>query len=202
MGGAAGAPRSTSRRPLTPSSSSARPLHRARCRSGRARVQRRAHVRGGEAASRAPTRAARADIPSPPSTTSRRSACTGRRVVLEGSNRADGAPPIGDRMKALVYDGPRSVSVTDVPDPRIERPTDAIVRITATNICGSDLHMYEGRTDMETGRVLGHENLGEVVEVGEACDVVKVGDFVVLPFSIACGHCANCERGLTAFCLI
>lgn len=105
-------------------------------------------------------------------------------------------------MKALVYDGPRSVSVTNVPDPRLERPTDAIVRITTTNICGSDLHMYEGRTDMESGRVLGHENLGEVVEVGEACDVVRVGDFVVLPFNIACGHCPNCEKGLTAFCLI
>jgi threonine dehydrogenase-like Zn-dependent dehydrogenase len=104
-------------------------------------------------------------------------------------------------MKAVVYDGPRSVSVSDVPDTRIERPTDAIVRITTTNICGSDLHMYEGRTDMETGRVLGHENLGEVVEVGEACDVVQVGDLVVLPFNIACGHCANCEKGLTAFCL-
>jgi threonine dehydrogenase-like Zn-dependent dehydrogenase len=105
-------------------------------------------------------------------------------------------------MKALVYEGPRSVHVTDVPDARIERPTDALVRITTTNICGSDLHMYEGRTDMESGRVLGHENLGEVVEVGEACDVVQVGDFVVLPFNIACGHCANCEKGLTAFCLV
>jgi glutathione-independent formaldehyde dehydrogenase len=104
-------------------------------------------------------------------------------------------------MKALVYDGPRSVSVNDVSDPRIERPTDAIVRITTTNICGSDLHMYEGRTDMESGRVLGHENLGEVIEVGEACDIVQVGDFVVLPFNIACGHCPNCEKGLTAFCL-
>lgn len=69
-------------------------------------------------------------------------------------------------MKALVYDGPRSVNVQDVPDARIERPTDVLVKITSTNICGSDLHMYEGRTDMETGRVLGHENMGEVIEVG------------------------------------
>ena len=65
-------------------------------------------------------------------------------------------------MKALVYDGPRQVSVKDVPDAKIERPTDVLVRITAANICGSDLHMYEGRTDFETGRWFGHENLGEV----------------------------------------
>ena len=70
-------------------------------------------------------------------------------------------------MKALVYDGPRQVSVKDVPDAKIERPTDVLVRITTTNICGSDLHMYEGRTDFETGRTFGHENLGEVVEVGD-----------------------------------
>ena len=69
-------------------------------------------------------------------------------------------------MKALVYNGPRDVDVNDVPDPKIERPTDVLVKITSTNICGSDLHMYEGRTDMEPGRVLGHENLGEVIEVG------------------------------------
>ena len=65
-------------------------------------------------------------------------------------------------MKAVVYEGPRQVSVKDVPDARIERPTDVLVRITTTNICGSDLHMYEGRTDFETGRWFGHENMGEV----------------------------------------
>jgi glutathione-independent formaldehyde dehydrogenase len=63
-------------------------------------------------------------------------------------------------MKALVYNGPRDVRVKNVPDAKIERPTDVLVKITSTNICGSDLHMYEGRTDMEEGRVLGHENLG------------------------------------------
>src|SRR6201985_3590003 len=104
-------------------------------------------------------------------------------------------------MKALIYNGPRDVSVADVEDPRIERPTDVLVQITRTNICGSDLHMYEGRTDMEKGRVLGHENLGEVVEIGEGVDRVEVGDRVVLPFNIACGFCANCERGLSAYCL-
>ena len=67
-------------------------------------------------------------------------------------------------MKALVYYGPRDVRVMDVPDAKIEQPTDVLVKITSTNICGSDLHMYEGRTDMEKGRIFGHENLGKVVE--------------------------------------
>lgn len=70
-------------------------------------------------------------------------------------------------MKAVVYRGPRDVSVENVPDPKIERPTDVIVQIRSTNICGSDLHMFEGRTDFETGRVFGHENLGQITEVGE-----------------------------------
>jgi glutathione-independent formaldehyde dehydrogenase len=104
-------------------------------------------------------------------------------------------------MKALVYNGPRDVSVKDVPDAKIERPTDVLVKITRTNICGSDLHMYEGRTDMEPGRVLGHENLGQVTEVGNAVVRIKVGDWVCLPFNIGCGFCRNCEHGLTAFCL-
>lgn len=68
-------------------------------------------------------------------------------------------------MKAVVYHGPRQVSVDDVPDARIETPTDVLVRITSTNICGSDLHMYEGRTDFEQGRIFGYENLGEVARL-------------------------------------
>ncbi|MEW5927512.1 MAG: glutathione-independent formaldehyde dehydrogenase [Gemmatimonadota bacterium] len=104
-------------------------------------------------------------------------------------------------MKALVYNGPRDVSVVDVPAPRIERPTDALVRITSTCICGSDLHMYEGRTSVECGKVLGHENLGEVIEVGPAVERVRVGDRVALPFNVSCGFCRNCERGFTGFCL-
>ena len=104
-------------------------------------------------------------------------------------------------MKALVYNGPRDVSVVDVPDAKIIKATDALVRITTTNICGSDLHMYDGRTDMEIGRILGHENMGIVIEVGPAVDRVKVGDHVVLPFNVACGFCENCEKGLTGFCL-
>ncbi|WP_431219284.1 glutathione-independent formaldehyde dehydrogenase [Leifsonia xyli] len=104
-------------------------------------------------------------------------------------------------MRAVVYDGPRQVSVQDVPDAHIERPTDVLVQITSTNICGSDLHMYEGRTDFETGRWFGHENLGRVVEVGDGVDKVQVGEYVVLPFNVACGHCKNCERGHTNYCL-
>ena len=104
-------------------------------------------------------------------------------------------------MKALVYGGPRKVEVKNVPDPRIERPTDVLVRITTTNVCGSDLHMYEGRTSVEKGKVLGHENLGEVIEVGDAVYRVRLGDRVCLPFNIACGCCRNCEKGFTGFCL-
>jgi threonine dehydrogenase-like Zn-dependent dehydrogenase len=104
-------------------------------------------------------------------------------------------------MRAVVYHGPKNVSVDEVPDAAIEKPTDALIRITTTNICGSDLHMYEGRTDVEVGKVLGHENLGEVIEVGEGVDRLKVGDMVCLPFNIACGFCKNCEAGLTGFCL-
>ena len=104
-------------------------------------------------------------------------------------------------MKALVYNGPRDVQVREVPDAKIERATDVLVKVTSTNICGSDLHMYEGRTGMEPGRILGHENMGEVIEVGPAVDRVKVGDRVCLPFNIGCGFCENCEKGLTGFCL-
>ncbi len=104
-------------------------------------------------------------------------------------------------MKALVYHGPKKVSVDTVPDAKLEKLTDVVVKLTTTNICGSDLHMYEGRTDVEKGKILGHENLGEVVAVGKAVDTVKKGDKVVLPFNIGCGFCANCERGLTGYCL-
>ena len=104
-------------------------------------------------------------------------------------------------MKAVVYEAPRKVSVKQVPDARIERPTDVLVRITSANICGSDLHMYEGRTDFESGRSFGHENLGQVIEVGGGVDKVQVGDWVVLPFNIGCGFCKNCERGYTGYCL-
>ncbi|GLY70514.1 glutathione-independent formaldehyde dehydrogenase [Amycolatopsis taiwanensis] len=104
-------------------------------------------------------------------------------------------------MKGLVYNGARDVAVTDVPDARIERPTDVLVRITSSNICGSDLHMYEGRTDLAPGMVLGHENLGEVAEVGSGVERIRVGDRVCLPFNIGCGFCRNCEEGMSSYCL-
>ncbi|MDP9937537.1 glutathione-independent formaldehyde dehydrogenase [Paenarthrobacter nicotinovorans] len=104
-------------------------------------------------------------------------------------------------MKAVVYKGPNDVSVEEIPDAKIEHPADVLVRITSANICGSDLHMYEGRTSFEPGRSFGHENLGEVVEVGPAVSKVKVGERVVLPFNVACGFCKNCERGFTNYCL-
>ncbi|WP_428485398.1 glutathione-independent formaldehyde dehydrogenase [Rhodopila sp.] len=104
-------------------------------------------------------------------------------------------------MKAVIYNGPREVSVGRAPDAKIEKPTDVVVRVTTTNICGSDLHMYEGRTSFETGRIFGHENLGQVIEIGAGVDRIKKGDWVCLPFNVGCGFCENCERGLTGFCL-
>jgi glutathione-independent formaldehyde dehydrogenase len=104
-------------------------------------------------------------------------------------------------MKAVVYQGPRQVEVKEMPDPSIQSPNDAIVRITTTNICGSDLHMYEGRTSVEEGKILGHENMGIVEAVGDAVNRIKVGDRVSVPFNIACGTCRNCVEGWTSFCL-
>ncbi|MBA8826407.1 glutathione-independent formaldehyde dehydrogenase [Saccharopolyspora lacisalsi] len=104
-------------------------------------------------------------------------------------------------MRALVYHSPYQVAVEEVEDPRIEAPTDAVVRITSTAICGSDLHMYEGRTDAESGLVFGHENMGVVEEVGSGVTSRRRGDRVVMPFNVACGYCRNCRAGKTAFCL-
>lgn len=104
-------------------------------------------------------------------------------------------------MKAVVFKGPLDVAVEEVPDARIEEPTDAIVRITSAAICGSDLHMYAGRTAVRPGTVLGHEPLGVVDRVGSAVEKVRPGDRVVMPFNISCGTCFNCARGYTAACL-
>ena len=104
-------------------------------------------------------------------------------------------------MKAVVYRGERDVRVEDVEDPTIDAPTDAIIRITTSAICGSDLHMYEGRTGAEPGIVFGHENMGIVEEVGTGVSDLKKGDRVVLPFNVACGFCRNCENNKTGFCL-
>ena len=104
-------------------------------------------------------------------------------------------------MKAVVYKGPFKVAVEDVEDPRIEHPNDVVVRITSSAICGSDLHMYEGRTAAEPGIVFGHENLGIVKQVGDAVTSISAGDRVVMPFNVACGFCKNCVAGSTGFCL-
>jgi threonine dehydrogenase-like Zn-dependent dehydrogenase len=104
-------------------------------------------------------------------------------------------------MKAVTWQGKRKLSVDEVPDPVILEPTDAIVRITSTAICGSDLHLYElFGPFIDAGDILGHEPMGIVVEVGGAVTSLSVGDRVVVPFNIACGHCFMCQRGLQSQC--
>ena len=104
-------------------------------------------------------------------------------------------------MKAVVYQKPFSVTVENVPSPKILHPNDVIVRVTSTAICGSDLHMYEGRTAAQPGIVFGHENLGIIEEVGSGVTALRAGDRVVMPFNVACGFCRNCQAGFTGFCL-
>jgi glutathione-independent formaldehyde dehydrogenase len=104
-------------------------------------------------------------------------------------------------MRAVVYKGEYEVAVEEVEDARIEDPTDVVIRVTSTAICGSDLHMYEGRTEAEPGIVFGHENMGVIEEAGDGVASLQVGDRVVLPFNVACGFCRNCEANKTAFCL-
>src|SRR5205807_2587948 len=104
-------------------------------------------------------------------------------------------------MKALVWHGKNDVRVERVPDPTILNPRDAIVRITTSAICGSDLHLLNGYIPtMQAGDILGHEFMGEVVEVGKANTRLKVGDRVVVPFTIACGRCFFCNRQLWSLC--
>ncbi len=104
-------------------------------------------------------------------------------------------------MKAVCYHGKEDIRVDTVPDPTILNPRDAIVKVTATAICGSDLHIYGGYIPtMEKGDVLGHEFMGEVVEVGRDNHKLKVGDRVVVPFTIACGHCYFCKEQMWSLC--
>jgi threonine dehydrogenase-like Zn-dependent dehydrogenase len=104
-------------------------------------------------------------------------------------------------MKAVTWHGKRDVRVDEVPDPKIEQPTDAIVRITSTAICGSDLHLYEVLGPfLDEGDVLGHEPMGIVEEVGAEVTNIAPGDRVVIPFNISCGHCWMCGRGLQSQC--
>jgi glutathione-independent formaldehyde dehydrogenase len=104
-------------------------------------------------------------------------------------------------MKAVSYQGVRKVSVADHPKPKLKSPGDAILRVTTSGICGSDLHMYDGRTPLDKGTIVGHEIMGVIDQVGEAVESIKEGDRVVLPFNIACGYCFNCHRGYTNACL-
>jgi threonine dehydrogenase-like Zn-dependent dehydrogenase len=104
-------------------------------------------------------------------------------------------------MKALCWHGKGDVRVENVPDPQILNPRDAIIKITRTAICGSDLHLYDGYIPtMEKGDILGHEFMGEVVEVGASNKKLKVGDRVVVPFTIACGNCFFCQKEMWSLC--
>lgn len=104
-------------------------------------------------------------------------------------------------MKAVTWQGTDTVAVTEVPDPVIQEPTDAIIRVTSTAICGSDLHLYHVLGPyLDKGDVLGHEAMGIVEEVGPQAGDLAVGDRVVVPFNISCGHCWMCERGLQSQC--
>ncbi len=104
-------------------------------------------------------------------------------------------------MRALTWHDKHDVRVENVPDPAILNPRDVIVRITSTAICGSDLHIYDGFIPtMEPGDILGHEFMGEVVEIGPGVNNLRIGDRVIVPFAISCGSCFFCERGLWSLC--
>lgn len=104
-------------------------------------------------------------------------------------------------MKAVVWHGKNDVRTDTVPDPKILNPRDAIIKVTTTGVCGSDLHLYDGVIfTMQEGDVLGHEMMGEVVELGKEVTNLKVGDRVVVPFTIACGNCFYCKRDLWSCC--
>ena len=104
-------------------------------------------------------------------------------------------------MKANCWYGKHDMRVVDVPDPKILNPRDAIIRITSTAICGSDLHLYDGFIPtMEKGDIIGHEFMGEVVEVGPGIKNLQVGDRIVVPFPISCGNCHFCSQSLFSLC--
>ena len=104
-------------------------------------------------------------------------------------------------MKAVVWQAKNIVTVENVAEPQIQEPTDAILRLTTAGICGSDLHMYEGRAPIEPGQIFGHENLGVIEAVGPGVRTLTKGDRVVLPFNIGCGFCFNCTREYSNACL-
>ncbi len=105
-------------------------------------------------------------------------------------------------MKALVYQGPGKKAWEEMPDPKIEQPTDVIVKMVATTICGTDLHILKGDVpEVEVGRILGHEGIGVITEVGEGVSQLAVGDRVILACVSSCGKCSNCRKGLYSHCL-
>ncbi len=105
-------------------------------------------------------------------------------------------------MKALVYQGPGKKAWEEMPDPKIEQPTDVIVKMVATTICGTDLHILKGDVpEVEVGRILGHEGIGVITEVGEGVSQLAVGDRVILACVSSCGKCSNCRKGLFSHCL-
>jgi glutathione-independent formaldehyde dehydrogenase len=104
-------------------------------------------------------------------------------------------------MKAVMYQGPGKVEVTEVDEPQLQESTDAVIRITTSGICGSDLHSYDGHAPAKPGFILGHEPMGVVEQVGDGVSIIKEGDRVVMPFNIACGTCYNCIKGNTNACL-
>jgi threonine dehydrogenase-like Zn-dependent dehydrogenase len=104
-------------------------------------------------------------------------------------------------MRAVCWEGKEKVHVGNVPEPRILNPRDAVIKVTATAICGSDLHLYDGYIPtMKAGDILGHEFMGEVVETGPEVRKLKKGDRVVVPFAIACGQCFFCRKDLWSLC--
>jgi threonine dehydrogenase-like Zn-dependent dehydrogenase len=104
-------------------------------------------------------------------------------------------------MKALVWQGKKDIRYETVPDPKIEQPRDAIIKVSCCAICGSDLHLFDGfMPGMESGDIMGHEFMGEVVETGKENSALKVGDRVVVPFTIICGECDQCKRGNFSVC--
>lgn len=120
-----------------------------------------------------------------------------QRVLRAARDRAG----IGEAMRAVTWQGKRDVRVEDVPDPIIKEPNDAIIKVTSSGICGSDLHLYEVLGPfLEPGDILGHEAMGVVEEVGAEITNLSPGDRVVIPFNISCGHCFMCDHGLQSQC--
>src|SRR5690606_26479455 len=112
-----------------------------------------------------------------------------------------GQPNGSTAMKALIWHGKHDIRYESVPDPAIEHPRDAVIKVSACAICGSDLHLFDGfMPTMKSGDIMGHEFMGEVMEVGKDNKVLKPGDRVVVPFTIFCGECEQCQRGNFSVC--